>query len=117
MEFKQVILVRKDVKMGKGKLAVQVAHASLSAALKAKEMKPNWFDRWIKEGQPKIVLKVENLEELYHYLKIAEEYGLPLELIRDSGLTQLRPGTVTCLGIGPAPSKLLDEITGELKLL
>lgn len=119
MEFryKQVILVRIDLKMGRGKIAVQVAHAAVSAALKARRERREWFDLWIREGQAKVALKVKGLEELLEYKRIAEDKGLPVELIYDRGLTQLEPGTVTCLGIGPAPSDTVDEITGDLKLL
>jgi PTH2 family peptidyl-tRNA hydrolase len=119
MEFryKQVILVRTDLRMGRGKIAVQVAHAAVSTALKAQRERREWFDIWIREGQAKVVLKVRGIEELLEYKRMAEDKGLPVELISDRGLTQLKPGTVTCLGIGPAPSDMIDEITGDLKLL
>ena len=117
MEFKQVILVRMDLKMGKGKLAAQVAHASLGAALKAMKTHKEWFERWISEGQAKVVLRVSDEPELLEFRDKALEAGLPVELVIDRGLTQLEPGTVTCLGIGPAPSELIDRLTGMLKLL
>ncbi|TMI59245.1 hypothetical protein E6H18_00155 [Candidatus Bathyarchaeota archaeon] len=69
--FKQVLIVRLDLDMGRGKAAVQCAHAAVSAA----------------------------------------------ELVRDRGLTQVPPGTITCLGLGPAPADLLDSLTGNLTLL
>jgi PTH2 family peptidyl-tRNA hydrolase len=115
--MKQAIVVRSDLKMGKGKLAAQVAHASLSAAEEAMERRPNWFSEWKEEGQAKIVLKVQTEETLRELYKKAKAAKLPAALIEDRGLTQLEPGTVTCLGIGPGPEEVLDGITGKLKLL
>jgi peptidyl-tRNA hydrolase, PTH2 family len=115
--MKQAIVVRSDIKMGKGKVAAQVAHASLSAAEEARDRRPRWYDGWKDGGQAKIVLKVDSEEALRELLKKARSAGLPASLIEDRGLTQLEPGTVTCLGIGPGPEADLDAITGKLKLL
>lgn len=103
--------------MGKGKMAAQVAHASLSSAEAAMKRKPSWFDGWKEGGQAKIVLKVDSEEDLNELFEQAKAAGLPAVLIEDRGLTQLEPGTVTCLGVGPAPDSQVDEITGKLKLL
>jgi PTH2 family peptidyl-tRNA hydrolase len=115
--MKQVIVVRTDLGMGKGKIAVQVAHASLSAFLEAKRRNPELADAWLSEGQRKIVLKVNSLNELLDVVKKAEDEGLPIAIIEDAGLTQLKPGTITAVGIGPALDDVLDRITGNLKLL
>lgn len=115
--MKQAIVVRSDLKMGKGKMAAQVAHASLSAAEEARERRPKWYEGWKDGGQAKIVLKVESEDDLRELLRKAKSSGLPASLIEDRGLTQLEPGTVTCLGIGPGPEPELDAITGKLKLL
>jgi PTH2 family peptidyl-tRNA hydrolase len=115
--MKQAIVVRSDLKMGKGKVAAQVAHASLSAAEEARERREGWYDGWKEEGQKKVVLKVESEEALRELLRKAKVAGLPASLIQDRGLTQVEPGTVTCLGIGPGPDGAIDEITGKLKLL
>lgn len=117
LEVKQVIVVRRDVKMGKGKLAVQVAHASVAALLEALNSRKEWVDTWLRQGQKKIVVRVDSLDELLRIYDRAKNAGLPTALISDRGLTQLEPGTITAVGIGPAPSKRIDEITGELKLL
>lgn len=115
--YKQVIAVRKDLKMGKGKLAAQVAHAAVACALEAQKKYPEWFNNWLNEGQAKIVIKVQDEEELRKLAKEAEELSIPSSLIVDRGLTQLQPGTVTCLGLGPAPSSLIDKLTINYKLL
>ncbi|MBI3860002.1 MAG: peptidyl-tRNA hydrolase [Thaumarchaeota archaeon] len=115
--MKQAVVVRSDVKMGKGKLAAQVAHASLTAAEFAMTRREGWFGKWKSEGQAKVVLKVGSEEALTDLYRKAKSAGLPSALIEDKGLTQVEPGTVTCLGIGPAPDDLVDSITGKLKLL
>ena len=117
MELKQVIIVRKDLKLPKGKLCVQIAHAAVSAYIEAKKEKPEWANEWLNQGQKKIVVKVDSLAELEKRKKIAEELGLPTALIADAGLTVLEPGTITCLGVGPAPSDIIDKVSGDLKLL
>ena len=115
--MKQAIVARQDIKMGKGKLAAQVAHASLSAAEEAMKKRAERYDDWKAEGQKKVVLKVQSEDELRELLKAARSARLPAALVEDRGLTQLDPGTVTCLGIGPGPDAEVDAITGKLKLL
>jgi PTH2 family peptidyl-tRNA hydrolase len=115
--MKQAIVVRTDLKMGKGKVAAQVAHASLSAAEEAHERKPKWYEGWKQGGQAKIVLRGESEEELRELLQKAKAAGLPASLIEDRGLTQLEPGTVTCLAVGPGPDPQVDAVTGMLRLL
>lgn len=117
IEYKQVIVVRTDIRIGKGKLAVQVAHAAVSASEKARINRPEWYSEWLKTGQKKAVVKASSLEELLKLKDKSEFLGLPSTLIEDAGLTQLEPGTITALGIGPAPSHIIDTITGKLKLL
>lgn len=115
--MKQVMVVRTDLKMGKGKIASQVAHASLTSALQVKRLKPEWFDEWISKGQEKVVLKVNNEDELLEILNKARSKGLIAVEVRDRGYTQVPAGSLTCVGIGPAPEDLIDEVTGKLKLL
>jgi len=115
--MKQAIVVSKDVKMDKGKLCVQVAHASVSAALKVKNADPELFDKWFTFGQKKVVLKVDNTKQLLDLRKKASAFKVQSELIKDAGLTQLIPGTITALGIGPAEDEDIDRIIHDLKLL
>lgn len=112
--MKQVILVRTDLKMEKGKIASQVAHASVASFLKSKKQEN---EAWLAGGMKKVVLKVSSEKELMEFYKIAKKEKLNCELISDAGLTQIESGTVTALGIGPADDKKLDKITGKLKLL
>nr|MDO8132723.1 peptidyl-tRNA hydrolase Pth2 [Candidatus Njordarchaeum guaymaensis] len=116
-EFKQVIVLRTDIKMSKGKLAVQACHASVSALENARRMHPSWVRSWLNEGQKKVVAKVRNLESLERLRRQAEKDDLPNALIEDKGLTEIPPGTVTALGIGPAPEEDIDKITRDLPLL
>jgi peptidyl-tRNA hydrolase, PTH2 family len=116
-DYKQVIVVRKDLGMGTGKLAAQVAHAAVMAVEITKMRNLNWFNSWFKAGQAKVVVKVQTLSELLEIRKRAESLHLSVAEIQDSGLTQIPAGTVTCIGIGPGPSGLIDKVTNHLKLL
>ena len=116
-EIKQVIVIRKDLDMGKGKIASQASHASLRAYSLVKDKYPEVADRWFNGGQTKVVLKVESLEELN---SIADKLGrskIPFKIVRDCGRTQVEPDTETAIGVGPYYSKDIDKITGKLKLL
>jgi len=115
--YKQVIVFRSDLKLSKGKIAAQAGHAAVSAAEEARMYHRKWWEEWIREGQRKIAVKVKSEKELVILEKQAKELGLPCSLIIDKGLTEIPPGTVTCLGIGPAPAEKVDKITGMLSLL
>lgn len=115
-EYKQVLVFRKDLKMGKGKIAAQAGHAAVSAAQAAFERKRKWWEAWLFEGQRKVAVKVPSEKELHELEETADKLGLPHALIVDRGLTQIPEGTVTCLGIGPAPEALVDKLTGNLPL-
>jgi PTH2 family peptidyl-tRNA hydrolase len=113
-EYKQCIVMRMDLKLSSGKLAVQVAHAAVSAA--------EWVDKrdldaWRAGGQKKVVLKAANVQELFELKEKARREGLPTALITDAGRTEIEPGTITVLGIGPALEEKIDKITGHLKML
>lgn len=114
MEHKQVILIRSDLKLTKGKMAAQVAHASVDATLKSSE---TTVKKWRSEGMKKVCLSVSNKDELYKYAQQAKDKGLTVSIITDAGHTHLEPGTVTCAAIGPAKEEDIDIITGKLKLI
>lgn len=115
-KFKQVIVLRSDLKMSPGKAAAQASHAAVSSSEEARKSRPLWWKEWIEGGQCKIVLRVNSEAELLDLERKAREMGLPTALISDMGLTELEPGTITALGIGPAPSNVIDRITGSLPL-
>ncbi|MDR3291901.1 MAG: peptidyl-tRNA hydrolase Pth2 [Methanobrevibacter sp.] len=112
--MKQIIIVRRDLKMSKGKTAAQSCHACLGSYKKADKEK---IRKWENNGQAKIVLRVDNLEELLEVQKSAILNKLPNYLVVDQGRTELPPSTITCLGIGPDEDLIIDKITKDLKLL
>ena len=114
MPYKQVILVREDLKLPKGKLGAQVAHASVDAVLKSDR---KLVAKWRSEGGKKIVLKVEGEKELVKFKEMAEDAGLKCALITDAGHTVVEPGTVTCGAIGPCLEEEVDRITSHLKMM
>jgi PTH2 family peptidyl-tRNA hydrolase len=116
-EIKQVIILRTDLRMGKGKMIAQAAHASLMSYLECQKHDKEQAEIWLLTGEKKIVLKVSSEAELISLYKSAKREGMPSAIIADAGLTQLEPGTKTALAIGPFNSEALDQLTGNLKLL
>ena len=116
MAIKQVIVVRTDLDMGKGKIAAQVGHACVLGAEHVRKSNPEWFSEWW-VGQEKVVLKVANLKDLEQVKQDAIELNIPWTEVTDAGHTQIAPGTTTCISIGPASEESIDKITGDLKLL
>lgn len=112
--YKQVIVVRQDLKLPKGKMAAQVAHASLEAYKKTDQ---RVVEEWEDEGVKKIVLKVPGLKELMEIKNKVKAEKIPYVVIKDAGKTELKPGTITCLGIGPVKESKIDKITGKLKMV
>ena len=115
-EIKQVIVIRRDLKMGKGKAAAQVAHGAIAALQLTEKSHLDLVKTWTQTGQMKIVLQAPNLEELQRIKIQCLKNGIPCVEINDAGRTQLAPGTTTVLGIGPWWTREIDKITGELKL-
>jgi len=116
-EYKQVILIRTDLKMGTGKKCAQSCHASVSASDFVRVHNKAVWKNWKNSGQKKVVLKIRNMEHLKVVVLKLESLKLPYFIINDAGLTQLEPGTTTAVGIGPVLSTEVDKITGDLKLL
>jgi PTH2 family peptidyl-tRNA hydrolase len=111
--MKQAIVARADIGMGEGKLAAQVAHASLSAYQDAGRRARK---KWQGEGQKKVVLKSDSESQLFALADKAETERLPYAVVRDAGHTQLDPGTVTALAVGPGRDDSVDRVTGDLSL-
>lgn len=114
--IKQVIVVRIDLEMGKGKIAAQVGHACVLGAESVRKSHPDWFKSWW-SGQEKIVLKVPGPKELDEIKNHAIDLEIPWSEVTDAGHTQIAPGTTTCISLGPAPEDLINKVTGDLKLL
>lgn len=113
MELKQVIIVRADLQLPKGKAAAQVAHAAVEAAWRSDKSN---FKLWRDSGMKKIALKVADLKELYAIEQKAKQAGLVTAIITDAGKTTVAPGTVTCCAIGPDCEEKIDDITKDLKM-
>ena len=114
MNYKQVIVVRQDLKMPKGKLASQCSHAAVESVLKSNK---NLVEKWRAQGMPKIILKVKDLKELIVIKAKASKNKLTSALITDGARTFFKEPTVTCLAIGPDLEEKIDKITGNLKMI
>ncbi|KAM4048049.1 peptidyl-tRNA hydrolase 2, mitochondrial isoform 1-T2 [Anomaloglossus baeobatrachus] len=115
-DFKMVLVVRNDLKMGKGKVAAQCSHAAVSAYKQIQKRNPDLLKQWEYCGQPKVVVKAPDEASLVELLSRAKQLGLTVSLIQDAGLTQIAPGSRTVLGVGPGLANLIDQVTGQLKL-
>ena len=111
------LITRSDLKLSKGKLAAQCAHAAVKCALRARSRKARLVERWSKSGARKIVLECENVSELLQLKEQAKESGMVAMLIEDAGHTEIPAGTITVLGIGPAPKSSIDDLVKHLKLV
>jgi len=121
-ETKMVLVVRTDLGMGTGKCCAQCSHAAVDVVLRIQDSgtarQREWLEQWLSEGCAKIVLRSEGGEaELRSLESVAKGQGLPCAIIKDAGRTQVAPGTVTVLGVGPGPRSVVDTVTGALKLL
>ena len=117
MTYKQVILIRTDLKMSRGKTAAQASHAAVEASLNAKKKHRLTFSAWRLSGMKKVVLKVQNQKDLFKYAQEAKDVGLTVSIISDAGMTELKPGTTTAVAIGPDKENKIDQITGNLQTL
>ena len=112
--MKQIMVVRTDLKMKKGKIAAQCCHGAIGAYKKSPSDK---IKKWENEAYGKVVLKVKTLEELNEIKKLADKKGVVNYMVVDAGKTQIPASSVTVLALGPDEDEILDEITGDLKLL
>lgn len=120
-EFTQVIIVRSDLKMSKGKLATQVAHASIGTVLCNVQVDDfaeysDIVHKWLKEGQRKIVVSGRDVEHLRTLQSSARSLDIPNFLVEDFGLTEFSEPTITCLGLGPCKIEHMNLITKDLPL-
>lgn len=114
---KMVLVVRGELGLSAGKTAVQVAHAAVLLALEGKSRGNRNFAAWLDEGQKKVAVKAQTLQEMEDLRRKAASLGLPTVYVEDAGYTEIPPGTRTVLGIGPGPAADLDKVTGHLPLL
>ncbi len=130
-DIKQVIVVRKDLNMRKGKMIAQGAHASLmvltdrvgvgdwlgsEVGMISTESLPYMME-WIQGLCKKVVVSVDSEEELFIVYRRACNNALPCSIVQDMGLTEFKEPTYTAVAVGPHLSSKIDKITGDLKLL
>ncbi len=116
-DYKMVIVTRNDLKLSPGKLAAQVAHAAVNCAISTKKNNSKWFNKWQNEGGKKVVAKTDSVDDFFILKEKAESLKISTSLIEDAGHTEIAPGTKTVLGLGPAPSNIINQVTGDLKIL
>lgn len=108
-----------------GKIAAQCSHATLACyktLLRASQRDPSspearLLKQWERRGQAKIAVQIKSQDELMELMGKARSLGVTAEVIQDAGRTQIEAGSLTVLGVGPAPKSLVDKVTGHLKLL
>lgn len=126
MEIKQYIVINSSLEMPAGKLAAQVAHASMGCILSLCEKsntaytlsfnKESPLDIWLNGSFTKIVLYVKSEEKLLALYEKVKESGVPNALIKDAGRTFFDKPTYTCLGIGPDLPEKLKPLIGKLQV-
>ena len=116
-KLKMVFIVNHELKMGKGRIAAQVAHAAVKATLACGEQDPTLLDAWFKTGQKKICVKGDSSQHLDRLSIDAKKHGILTNKIHDAGHTQIPAGSFTVLALGPCRDEDVEIITGDLKLL
>ncbi|KAG7157015.1 peptidyl-tRNA hydrolase 2, mitochondrial-like [Homarus americanus] len=114
---KLALVVRADLKMGKGKVAAQCSHGTLAAYKQIQKSNPRVLQAWEDAGQPKIVVSAKDLDHFNTLMEMAAVAGVPTATVQDAGRTQVVIGSQTVLAVGPAPIADVDKITGNLRLL
>ena len=115
--YKVVLVVREELRLTPGKVAVQVAHAAVMLYQQAERRHAEALAAWLAGGQKKIAVAAPTLADLETLQREARARGIPTVFVEDAGLTEVPPGTRTVLGIGPAPEVEVDRVTGALPLL
>lgn len=115
-DFKMVLVVRNDLKMGKGKIAAQCSHATLGLYKKILHRAPKALNRWEMCGQVKVVVKIESQDDMLVLQERAKSLNLPTHVTIDAGRTQIAPNSRTVMAI-LGPAEMVDDVTGGLKLL
>lgn len=129
--LKQVIVMRKDLNMRKGKMAAQSAHATIAVLLRQQQISEETLNNanhhvmiltmtvvnWLRSGMTKIVVGVEDEQELRGIVAKAQAAGLWCSTVIDAGKTEFPEPTLTCCAIGPDEAEKIDAITGHLALL
>lgn len=108
-----------------GKIAAQCSHATLACykeLARTADRNPNSAEgkllrRWENRGQKKIAVQIKSQDEMMELMGVARSLGITAQVIADAGRTQIEAGSLTVLGVGPAPQSLVDKVTGHLKLL
>lgn len=113
-----VLVVNDELKMGKGKVAAQCAHAAVGMIDQLTQSnQQTLLKKWESMGQPKICLRAQSSVHLVALSRNARSLGLPCFIVQDAGRTQVAAGSRTVMAIGPAPKSKIDVVTGGLKLL
>ncbi|XP_052153567.1 uncharacterized protein LOC127771681 [Oryza glaberrima] len=115
-DFKMVLVVRNDLKMGKGKIAAQCSHATLGLFKKLQQRAPKSLRRWERCGQVKVVVKIESEDDMLVLQGRAKSLNIPTHITIDAGRTQIAPNSRTVMAI-LGPADMVDDVTGGLKLL
>ncbi|XP_075496298.1 uncharacterized protein LOC142533425 [Primulina tabacum] len=115
-DFKMVLVVRNDLKMGKGKIAAQCSHATLGLYKRLLNRAPKSLNRWEMCGQVKVVVKIESEDDMLVLQERAKSLNIPTHITIDAGRTQIAPNSRTVMAV-LGPADLVDDVTGGLKLL
>ena len=116
-DLKMILLVRRDLKMGTGKIAAQCAHAALGMFRDLQAKNSAQLKQWLDTGQMKVVCRVDTEDAMMLIADNARKMGIPVHIVHDAGHTQVESGSKTVAALGPSAADLLNRVTGHLKLL
>jgi peptidyl-tRNA hydrolase, PTH2 family len=116
LSMKMVLVVRTDLNMSAGKISAQCVHAALGAYRIASSSNPALVAVWEDSGEKAVCLKCKGEAEIHELQDAATRLGVVSYLVADAGRTQIAAGSETVLAVGPGPEKLINQITGHLKL-